>query len=73
MPMKYIGGDEHAVQLPGSIHGALFLLFMALLAIFMFTQKPPFKLLIKCGLGSVIPLGPLFYEKSLKTFATASK
>ena len=69
MPMKYLGGDEHAVQIPGSIHGGLFILFMLLLGFFMITQKPPFKLLFKCGVGAFIPLGPLLYEKDLTAFS----
>jgi len=66
MPMKYIGGNPHAVEIPGSIHGGLFILYMFLLGFLWLLKKPHMKLLAKCFIGAFIPLGPLLYEPDLK-------
>ena len=66
MPMKYLGGNPHAVEIPGAVHGGLFILYMFLLGGLWFLKRPAFSLLVKCFIGAFIPLGPLIYEPDLK-------
>ncbi|MBL7788887.1 MAG: DUF3817 domain-containing protein [Chitinophagales bacterium] len=63
MPMKYIFGDPSYVRMIGSIHGALFILFV--IQLFLTTEEYkwkynnlPLKLLISC----FIPFGTFYLD-----------
>lgn len=66
MPLKYIWHREWAVEIVGAAHGGLFIVFVALLFFVAFYRKMPFKLFMRCGIGSIIPFGPFLYEHGLK-------
>ena len=55
MPIKYIGGFEKAVALPGMIHGVFFIAYLLLLLPVYRQQKWSFSNLFICGIASVVP------------------
>tara|TARA_X000000368_G_scaffold345175_1_gene284199 strand:- start:333 stop:665 length:333 start_codon:yes stop_codon:yes gene_type:complete len=62
MPLKYFGGYENSVKIPGMAHGVLFVLYcLALLPVF-FLYKWDFKILLISGLASIIPFGTFWAD-----------
>lgn len=55
MPMKYVGGIETAVKVPGMVHGVLFVLYcLALLPVYK-ERNWKFSTLFICGIASIFP------------------
>ena len=67
MPLKYGAGWPHAVQLVGSLHGGLFILF--LLSVAEVTFRRPWRSPLFWGaalLAAVVPLGTFVFDRWLK-------
>ena len=64
MPLKYIAGDPEMVSLMGSLHGGLFVAYIALL--FLGVGKHwTFTALIHGSIAAVVPAGPFLFEGML--------
>jgi len=64
MPLKYIAGDPEMVSLMGSLHGGLFVAYIALL--FLGVGKHwTFTALIHGFFAAVVPAGPFLFEGML--------
>lgn len=69
MPLKYLAGQPEAVRVVGAAHGALFVAFVALVAWQHLRRRLDRRATVLCLVGSVLPLGPLLYERDLKRCA----
>jgi integral membrane protein len=58
--IKYAFDREHATQIPGMVHGFLFVAFVVVLLMFHVQQKWAFSRTIKIFLYSFIPIGGYF-------------
>lgn len=68
MPLKYFGGYENAVKIPGMAHGVLFVLYCLSLLPVYFIYKWDFKTLLISGFASIIPFGTFWADwKYFKT------
>ncbi|MES2566098.1 MAG: DUF3817 domain-containing protein [Bacteroidota bacterium] len=63
MPLKYFYNTPEYVRPLGSIHGALFVAFMILLALMFFKVKLSFKNSVIAFLLSLIPFGTFFLKR----------
>lgn len=63
MPLKYLYNTPEYVRPIGSVHGALFVAFMILLAILFFKFKMPFKKALYAFLLSLVPFGTFFLKR----------
>ena len=71
MPIKHIpalGGHEEPVRVVGSIHGGLFLLYLAAVALVALRPGLPTKLLALAVAAAIIPFGPFFLDGKLKRY-----
>ncbi len=66
MPLKYFAGMPSAVSLVGSLHGVLFVGFMAALLWVMAKYKMGIAWGIKAFIASIIPFGTFYMEKFWK-------
>ena len=66
MPLKYMAGMPEAVRVLGSIHGFLFVLFMAVLFRVWQTQKWPYERVAMAFLLSIVPFGTFYLDKKLR-------
>lgn len=66
MPLKYLMGMPLAVRIVGSIHGLLFLLYVAKLAKLRTTYQWDHKFCLQAFLASVLPFGPFVFDKYLR-------
>ncbi|MBY0506474.1 MAG: DUF3817 domain-containing protein [Bryobacteraceae bacterium] len=66
MPLKYLAGRPEAVRLVGSLHGALFVLYViaALLAARKF--RWPAVTTAQALIAAVLPLGPFWFDAKLR-------
>lgn len=67
MPLKYIGGDERAVQVVGAMHGGLFILF--LLCMLEVTVRRPWwspRFWAIAFVASLLPFGTFVLDRWLK-------
>jgi len=65
MPMKYIGGNEHPVEIIGAAHGGLWVLYIGALAWCWLKFKWPFMKAFWGGVASVLPFGPFIYDRKM--------
>ena len=65
MPMKYIGHDEMMVKIVGPIHGALWVIYIALLWWGKHKGLWNMRALITGGILSIPPGGPIWFEPRL--------
>jgi len=63
MPLKYLYNTPEYVRPVGSIHGALFVTFMILLAMMFFKVKMSFKNAVLSFLLSLVPFGTFFLKR----------
>jgi integral membrane protein len=63
MPLKYFYNTPEYVRPMGSIHGALFVAFMILLALMFFKAKLSFKNACFAFLLSLVPFGTFFLKR----------
>ncbi|MCP9439149.1 MAG: DUF3817 domain-containing protein [Nitrospira sp.] len=66
MPMKYLMGMPLAVRIVGSIHGVLFLLYVARLAKLRTMYQWDKRFCLQAFLASVLPFGPFVFDKYLR-------
>lgn len=63
MPVKYVLGVPEAVRIPGMIHGILFLMYVFAALSLGLEQGWPRKHIFFAWLASVLPFGPLLFDK----------
>jgi integral membrane protein len=66
MPMKYFMGMPEAVKVVGSIHGALFVLYVGLLAAIHFRRRWSSMFSLYALVASIVPFGPFMLDKQLR-------
>ena len=66
MPMKYFMGMPEVVKVVGSIHGALFVLYVGLLAAIHYRQRWSSMFSLYALIASVIPFGTFMLDKQLR-------
>tara|TARA_B100000609_G_scaffold149135_1_gene120685 strand:- start:1346 stop:1639 length:294 start_codon:yes stop_codon:yes gene_type:complete len=64
MPVKYIGGEPRLVSVIGSIHGGLFVVFIALLFVGV-GRHWNMTALIHGFIAAVVPAGPFLFDGML--------
>lgn len=66
MPLKYLMGFPQAVRMLGSAHGALFVLFVALLAHVLVVRQLSFGRAALAFGASLVPFGAFWFEAKLR-------
>jgi integral membrane protein len=66
MPLKYIAGHPDAVRVVGSIHGALFLLFLAAVFWVALERDWPLRRSLLAVIASFLPFGTFALDGTLK-------
>lgn len=66
MPLKHIYGYPYPVRVIGSIHGALFILYVGMLAYISSENNWPTKKSMQGFLGAVLPFGTFYFDRILK-------
>ncbi len=66
MPLKYLAGMPLAVRITGSIHGALFILFLIALIQAWSDRSWPIKNAAIAFAASLLPFGPFLIDSRLK-------
>ena len=66
MPMKYMMGMPLAVRIAGSIHGLLFLLYVARLVKLRAMYRWDNRFTIQAFIASILPFGTFFFDKYLR-------
>lgn len=72
MPLKYLADRPESVRVVGSVHGALFILFI--LAVIEVTLRRPWwsgKFWLAAAVASVTPFGTFLFDRWLKQVETA--
>ena len=65
MPLKYAANMPSAVKVVGTAHGFLWVLYLLLLALAWQAERWPIKVPILGFIASVIPMGPVFFDRWL--------
>ena len=65
MPLKYLFSSPQYMRPIGSLHGALFVLFIILLAVLFFKYNLSFKKALFAFLLSLLPFGTFFLKRLL--------
>ena len=65
MPLKYIWGYPLAVRLVGTLHGVLFMAYVAAAAVYARRDGWSLPKLARCWVASCLPFGTLFFEREL--------
>lgn len=66
MPLKYLAGLPLAVRIVGSVHGVLFLMFLAVLYHAGSARRWPRRRWLIALVSSVVPFGTLMFDRSLR-------
>lgn len=66
MPVKYMMGNPMLVKYVGMGHGALFILFLAILCMVCQKEKWAMKVFFAGTLASILPFGPFVFDKKVK-------
>jgi len=66
MPLKYLAGLPLAVRIVGSVHGLLFLLFMAALYRAGLERAWPLRRSLLAFVSSIVPFGTFVFDRSLR-------
>jgi integral membrane protein len=66
MPLKYLAGLPLAVRIVGSVHGLLFLLFLAALYRAGRQRHWPLRRWLIAFVSSIVPFGTLIFDRSLR-------
>ena len=66
MPMKYMMGMPRAVRVVGSIHGLLFLLYVAQLARLRTSYQWDNRFPLQAFIASILPFGTFLFDKYLR-------
>jgi integral membrane protein len=65
MPLKYLAGNPEPVRFIGTIHGALFLMFVYTSIMLGRQLRWPLRRIVIAWMIASIPFGPVFFEKVL--------
>ncbi|MGC1139154.1 DUF3817 domain-containing protein [Bacillus sp. B38] len=68
MPLKYCAHHPLAVTIAGSIHGGLFIIYLAVLAYAAFTVKWHVKWSAAGFIAAFIPFGNFIYDRGLRHY-----
>jgi integral membrane protein len=66
MPLKYAAGLPLAVRVVGSIHGLLFIVFMATLYRVLVRRDWPIRRAVRAFICSIVPFGAFVFDRSLR-------
>jgi integral membrane protein len=66
MPLKYQAGFPIAVRITGSVHGLLFLMFMAALYRAGRQRHWPLRRVLLAFVASIVPFGTFIFDRSLR-------
>lgn len=66
MPLKYLADQPLAVRIVGSIHGLLFVIFMAALFRAGSVRRWPFRRAVHAFVSSIVPFGTFVFDRSLR-------
>jgi integral membrane protein len=66
MPLKYLAGLPLAVRIVGSVHGLLFLLFLAALYRAATGRSWPLRRTAVAFISSIVPFGTFVFDRSLR-------
>ena len=66
MPLKYLAGLPLAVRIVGSVHGLLFLMFMAALYRAGSERGWPLRRWVLAFVSSILPFGTFIFDRSLR-------
>jgi integral membrane protein len=66
MPLKYLAGLPLAVRIVGSVHGLLFLIFLAALYRAARQRNWPFSRTLVAFASSIVPFGTFIFDRSLR-------
>jgi integral membrane protein len=66
MPLKYLAGFPLAVRIVGSVHGLLFLLFLAALYRAAAERGWPLGRTVLAFVSSIVPFGTFVFDRSLQ-------
>lgn len=66
MPLKYLADEPMAVKIVGTLHGALFVAFMALAYFVKAQHNKNFGWMLKAFLASIIPFGTFYMDRVWK-------
>ncbi len=65
MPLKYVYGYPLAVRVVGTLHGILFMVYVALAAVLARRDGWRVPKLIRCWIASCLPFGTIWFEREL--------
>lgn len=66
MPLKYFFGFPEAVSMIGPIHGALFSLYILMIAYMTFIVRWPFRFSVAAAAAAFIPFGNFVLDRRLE-------
>ena len=66
MPLKYAAGMPLAVRVAGSIHGLLFIVFIATLYRVFLRRNWPLRRAFRAFVCSIVPFGAFVFDRSLR-------
>ena len=66
MPLKYLADQPLAVRIVGSLHGLLFLIFLAALYRAGSVRRWPFRRSVHAFIASIVPFGTFVFDRSLR-------
>ena len=66
MPLKYLAGLPLAVRIAGSVHGLLFVIFMAALFRAGSAHDWPLRRWVVAFVASIVPFGTFVFDRSLR-------
>lgn len=66
MPLKYAGGIESAIKIPGMAHGLLFIAYLAATLHLSRIEKWPFKALLTGFVCGFIPFSTFWFESKVR-------
>lgn len=71
MPLKYLAGIPVAVMITGSIHGALFVVFLGAMTRVVMAGSLSFGRLALVFLASLVPFVPFFLDRRMRDWEAA--
>ena len=66
MPLKYLAHQPEGVRIVGPIHGGLFLIYVGLVLLNALLSRWKWTRALAGVVSSVVPLGPFFFDASVK-------
>jgi integral membrane protein len=70
MPLKYFAGLPLAVTIVGSLHGVLFLGYLALVLVILVRHRWPVGRGLLLGVAAIIPFGPFVIDRRIPRWHT---